>query len=86
MPRFIISVRELYDRDLRGREQGIDTGFGVLSQPNFGENTAVSAMEFADVAQGEEGQAAEGEVENSGRFGSTCWEMVRVRFECGFVA
>jgi hypothetical protein len=66
MPRFIISVRELYDRDLRGREQGIDTGFGVLSQPNFGENTAVSAMEFADVAQGEEGQAAEGEVENSG--------------------
>jgi len=30
MPRFIISVRELYDREFRGRWQGIDTGFGVV--------------------------------------------------------
>jgi hypothetical protein len=32
MPRFIISIRELYHRDLRNRWQGIDTGFGVFSQ------------------------------------------------------
>ena len=66
IPRFIISVRELYDRDLRGRWQGIDTGFGVLSQPISGGNAAVSAIQFADVAPGqEEGQVAEGEVDDS---------------------
>jgi hypothetical protein len=27
MPRFIINVRELYDRDPHGRWQGIDSGF-----------------------------------------------------------
>ncbi|KAF8550482.1 hypothetical protein OG21DRAFT_1499748 [Imleria badia] len=30
MPRFIMSIRELYDRDLENRWQGIDTGFGML--------------------------------------------------------
>ena len=61
MPRFIISVRELYDRDLRGRWQGIDTGFGVSSHV-FSENAGVSAIRFADVTPGQEqGQAAEGE-------------------------
>jgi len=66
VPRFIISVRELYDRDLRGRWQGIDTGFGVLSQPVFSENAAVSAIVFTDVAPGQEqGQVAEGEVDDS---------------------
>lgn len=50
MPRFIISVRELYDHGLGGRWQGADTGFGVLSQPNASENAAVSAIAFADVA------------------------------------
>ncbi|KAF8438421.1 hypothetical protein L210DRAFT_3504855 [Boletus edulis BED1] len=33
MPRSIISMRELYDRDIRGRWEGIDTAFGTLSQP-----------------------------------------------------
>ena len=66
MPRFIISVRELYDRDLRARWQGIDTGFGVLSQPISSGNVAVSAIQFADAAPGqEEGQVAEGEVDDS---------------------
>ena len=65
MPRFIISVRELYDRDLRRRWQGIDTGFGVLSQPVSSGNAAVSAIHFADVAPGQEGQVAEGEVDDS---------------------
>jgi hypothetical protein len=62
MPRFIISVRELYDHDLHGRWQGIDTGFGVLSQPVFSGNAAVSAIQFADVVPGqdlEEGEVAD---------------------------
>jgi len=46
MPRFIISIRELYDHDLRGhRQQGIDTGFGYV----VSENAAESAISFADV-------------------------------------
>ena len=66
MPRFIISVRELYDRDLRGRWQGIDTGFGVLSQPVSGGNAAVSAIRFANAALvGQEDQVVEGEVDDS---------------------
>lgn len=28
MPRFIISIRSLYDRDVQERWKGIDTGFG----------------------------------------------------------
>ena len=55
MPRFIISVRELYDRDLRGRRQGIDTGFGVSSQPISSGNATVSVIRFAGVAPGQEG-------------------------------
>jgi hypothetical protein len=63
MPRFIISVRELYDRSLRGRGHGIDTGFGVSSQPG---NADISAIEFADVTPGQEqGRVAEGEVGDS---------------------
>jgi hypothetical protein len=63
MPRFIISVRELYDRDLRGRWQWIDTGFGVLSQPISGRNATVSVIQFADVAPGQDSE--EGEVDDS---------------------
>ena len=59
-------MRELYDRDLRGRWQGIDTGFGVLSQPIFNGNTAVSTIRFADVApRKEEGQVADCEMDDS---------------------
>ena len=68
MPRFIVSVRELYDRNLRARWQGIDTGFGVLSQPVSSESAAVSTIEFADVAPGQgqgQGQVVEGEVDDS---------------------
>ena len=60
MPRFIISVRELYDRDLHRRRQGIDTGFGVLSLAIASENAAVSAIAFADVTPGEN-QTVEGD-------------------------
>ena len=63
MPRFIISVRELYDRDLRGCWQGIDTGFGMSSQPVSSQNAAVSAIAFTvDVVTG---QGAEGEADDS---------------------
>jgi hypothetical protein len=67
MPRFIISVRELYDRDLRGRWQGIDTGFGMSSHVSSGNATrTMSAIEFADVAPGQvSGQVAEGELDES---------------------
>ena len=66
MPRFIISIRELYDRDLRRRWQGIDTGFGVLSQPTAGENPTMSAIGFADVTLGEpEGEIVEGNTGDS---------------------
>ena len=54
MPRFIISMRELYDRDLCGRWQGIDTGFGVFSHPAASQNAAMSAIAFADVTPGQD--------------------------------
>ncbi|KAF8125321.1 hypothetical protein EV363DRAFT_638327 [Boletus edulis] len=45
VPRFIISVRELYDQ-LRNRSWGVDTGFGVFSQPS---QDAAIAVSFTDV-------------------------------------
>ncbi|KAF8135154.1 hypothetical protein EV363DRAFT_1447915 [Boletus edulis] len=50
IPRFIISVRELYARDVQiSRGEGIDTGFGLSSGRSAGEK----AMVFADVEQDE---------------------------------
>jgi len=66
MSRFIIGVRELYDRDLRAHWQGIDTGFGVLSQPIVSENVVVSAIAFAAVTPGQgQGQMVEGDEDDS---------------------
>ena len=46
-PRFILSIRELYARDVQGRRgEGIDSGFGLLA-------TVGTAMEFADVEPNE---------------------------------
>ncbi|KAF8553830.1 hypothetical protein OG21DRAFT_1177121 [Imleria badia] len=57
MPRFIISIRELYECDLRRRRDGIDSGFGVLSQPLASGNAVVSAIAIADINSGQtEGQ------------------------------
>ncbi|KAF8122269.1 hypothetical protein EV363DRAFT_1182884, partial [Boletus edulis] len=61
IPRFVISIRELYDHDIRGRFH-IDTGFGVQSRSNDGLDTTVSAMVFVDVNQGPE---VEGSMDNS---------------------
>lgn len=49
IPLFIINIRELYDQDLCRRQQGIDTGFGILSQSHENQNAAISAIAFADV-------------------------------------
>lgn len=66
MSRFIIGVRELHDHDLRARCQGIDTGFGVLSQSTAGGSVVVSAIAFAAVAPGQgQGQTVEGEEQDS---------------------
>lgn len=50
MLRFIVGIRELYDRDLRKRWQGIDTGFGVFSQLVASSNATVSVITFADAS------------------------------------
>jgi len=42
VPRFIISIRALYDRDQRNRYQGLDTGFGMCSQTVGHQNTATA--------------------------------------------
>ena len=38
MPRFIMAIRELYDRDSRDGWRGVDTGFGMFSEPVYGGN------------------------------------------------
>ena len=63
MPRFIISVRELYERDSHGL-QGADTGFGVLSRPNASQNAPLSGIAFADIAPGQD-QVVDGDANES---------------------
>ena len=49
MPRFIINIREMYDRDLQDRWQGIDTGFGLIEEGQVVE----SVMDHSAVTQRE---------------------------------
>lgn len=64
-PRFILSMRELYARDSRGRRgSGVDTGFG-LGSSGFGSETMIV---FAD---NREGVALEGVEEIAMKSGST---------------
>lgn len=51
MPRFIISMRELYDRDSRGGWNGIDSGFGVNISIDIAD---MSAIAFTEVAPGQD--------------------------------
>ncbi|KAF8452874.1 hypothetical protein L210DRAFT_2061202 [Boletus edulis BED1] len=60
IPRFIISIRELYAHDIQGRFH-IDTGFGVLSQPN----DAVSIIVFTDIDLGRQGPKVEEDMDDS---------------------
>jgi len=64
VPRFTIGIRELYDRDIRGRFH-IDTGFGVRSRSNPGLDTTVPAMVFVG---GNQGPDVEGGTDDSGDF------------------
>jgi len=58
-PRFVISMRELFDKDSRGRLEGIDSAFGISSSSGdaAGRDTSVSEIRFAGVSShpGEEG-------------------------------
>jgi hypothetical protein len=75
IPQLIISVRELYDRDLRHCWQGIDTGFGVLSQPVSSENTVGSAIAFAGGARAGTGTGDGGRgvlTQSAGRWCRVC--------------
>ena len=65
IPRFIIGVRVLYDRDTRGRLH-VDTGFGASGRAVDDENGLVSTIAFADRNPGQEqSQAAEDDAEDS---------------------
>ncbi|KAF8130138.1 hypothetical protein EV363DRAFT_1167624 [Boletus edulis] len=67
MPRFIISIRELYDHDLHRHLQGIDSEFGVLSQLVASENAVVSGISFVDINPWEaDGQEVQGEPGGAG--------------------
>ncbi|KAF8126691.1 hypothetical protein EV363DRAFT_1347117 [Boletus edulis] len=69
IPRFIISIRELYDRDTR-RCVHVDTGFGVQSQSlTMGLDTTVSAMVFID---GNQGPEAEDGMDHAGDLEMAC--------------
>ena len=57
-------MRELYDRDVRRGLQGVDTGFGVLSQAIASQDGAVSAIPFAEVVLGQD-QVVEGDANES---------------------
>ena len=52
-PRFILSIREMYARDTRGRREGVDTGFGLGSS---GRDATVQTMVFAAAAAGRNGE------------------------------
>lgn len=51
-PRFILSVRELYARDLEGRSFGMDTGFGLSSLSGAGASR--TTLVFVGSGQDEE--------------------------------
>jgi len=57
VPRFILSLRELYARDLRGRRGDIDTAFGLRSGSVYG--AALGVITFADAGQSEAREGGE---------------------------
>ena len=66
VPRFILDLRELYDRDTGGRWQGVDTAFGVSSHPVSNRGVTASAISFAEVGFGPEegGEAVDGRLDD----------------------
>jgi len=63
VPRFILSLRELYDCDIDGRWGGIDTAFGGSSQPLSSRDVAASAIAFAGISLDED-PAVEGRADD----------------------
>jgi len=59
LPRFIINIRELYDRDILRHQQGIDTGFGAFSRTIACEDGTMPTIAFADLCAQTEGQIME---------------------------
>ena len=60
IPRFILGLRELYSRNLRGKD--IDTAFGLGSMSSHG--AGGSTIIFADIEENDsEEQSSEGSVE-----------------------
>ena len=54
-------MRELYDHDCCSQWKGIDSRFGILSQPTAGPDGVTSAIAFVDVnIHQEESQVGEG--------------------------
>ena len=67
VPRFILSLRKLYARDLQGRRgSDIDTAFGLT--PVFTHGADLSAIVFADDGQNKE-EEIEMEVRGAGSSG-----------------
>lgn len=64
MPRFIISIRELYARELKGHCRGIDSGFGVFSHSISTQYGEVSAIAFAGVVSRQDQAVVDGDAEN----------------------
>lgn len=48
IPRFIMSIREMYAREVHGSGVGMDTGFGLSTS---GRDASGTAIMFADVGQ-----------------------------------
>lgn len=50
LPRFVLDIREMYDRDLRGGTRRVDTGFGMFSRQIFISSVVVDPMVFVDIS------------------------------------
>ena len=60
VPRFILSLRELYACDLQGkRGNDIDTAFGFTSAFGHGTSTATTTIVFADTGRNEGSEQGE---------------------------
>jgi len=64
IPRFVLSIRELYERDRRGRREGMDSGFGINSRAGNvagWDSVAISAISFEGRESHSSGDTGEGD-------------------------
>ena len=70
VPRFMLNLRELYARDLRGRRGSeIDTAFGLTLASTHCAVTSANMFPDAGQNEGEEIQIEEREIRNAGSLG-----------------